>query len=300
MNDYRYLSEIYHHGILNQKWGVRNGPPYPLSGGQYSKSEKQAVYKERKKKNSIYNKKHFDKVISTNDKVSTLSYNKDRTKNTDYIYATYKKRDKQQYKAMFNKPINEVTIDENGSVKSNKVLKYNINHKVLNNMKVASEDSAAETFRNLYQKDRDFYNFVTDDSRMKSMFVDSKYIYKGYREARDVIEKMKKSQDYVPTDKELQKVYRMFNYVIPNDGGGDARKARDIQNQRNKFFKALEAQGYGALLDTNDAIYGSFKAEAPVIIFNMQNLIIEDAKRVSTADKAYSSLATAGRKALNL
>lgn len=22
--------EIYHHGIKNQKWGVRNGPPYPL------------------------------------------------------------------------------------------------------------------------------------------------------------------------------------------------------------------------------------------------------------------------------
>lgn len=300
MNDYRYLTEIYHHGILNQKWGVRNGPPYPLSGGQYSKSEKQAVYKERKKKNSIYNKKHFDKVISTDDKVSTLSYNKDRSKGADYIYATYKDRDKQQYKAMFNKPIDEVTVDENGSVKSNKVLKYNISHKVLNETKVASEDSAAEVFRNLYSKDRDFYNFVTDDNRMKSMFVDSKYIYKGYREARDVIEKMKKSQDYVPTDKELQKVYRMFNYVIPNDGGGDARRAKDIQNQRNKFFKALEAEGYGALLDTNDAIYGSFKAEAPVIIFNMKNLVVEDAKRVSTADKAYSSLVTAGRKALNM
>lgn len=300
MNDYRYLTEIYHHGILNQKWGVRNGPPYPLSGGQYSKSEKQAVYKERKKKNSIYNKKHFDKVISTDDKVSTLSYNKDRSKGADYIYATYKDRDKQQYKAMFNKPIDEVTVDENGSVKSNKVLKYNINHKVLNEIKVASEDSAAEVFRNLYSKDRDFYNFVTDDNRMKSMFVDSKYIYKGYREARDVIEKMKKSPDYVPTDKELQKVYRMFNYVIPNDGGGDARRAKDIQNQRNKFFKALEAEGYGALLDTNDAIYGSFNAEAPVIIFNMKNLVVEDAKRVSTADKAYSSLVTAGRKALNM
>lgn len=31
MWDYKqYLKELYHHGIKGQKWGVRNGPPYPL------------------------------------------------------------------------------------------------------------------------------------------------------------------------------------------------------------------------------------------------------------------------------
>lgn len=25
-----YKNELYHHGIEGQKWGVRNGPPYPL------------------------------------------------------------------------------------------------------------------------------------------------------------------------------------------------------------------------------------------------------------------------------
>ncbi len=34
-----YQNEIYHHGINGQKWGVRNGPPYPLTSKQYSSSE---------------------------------------------------------------------------------------------------------------------------------------------------------------------------------------------------------------------------------------------------------------------
>lgn len=31
-----------HHGILGQKWGKRNGPPYPLDGSDHSASEKKA------------------------------------------------------------------------------------------------------------------------------------------------------------------------------------------------------------------------------------------------------------------
>lgn len=36
MNRELFLREIYHHGVKGQKWGVRNGPPYPLdrSGGK--------------------------------------------------------------------------------------------------------------------------------------------------------------------------------------------------------------------------------------------------------------------------
>lgn len=38
-----YGSELSHHGILNQKWGQRNGPPYPLSPGRHSAAEKKAA-----------------------------------------------------------------------------------------------------------------------------------------------------------------------------------------------------------------------------------------------------------------
>ena len=33
-------SSLYHHGITGQRWGVRNGPPYPLKPGAHSSAEK--------------------------------------------------------------------------------------------------------------------------------------------------------------------------------------------------------------------------------------------------------------------
>ena len=37
---------IAHHGILGQKWGKRNGPPYPLDPEDHSSSEKQAGWRQ--------------------------------------------------------------------------------------------------------------------------------------------------------------------------------------------------------------------------------------------------------------
>lgn len=38
-------NEIYHHGILGQKWGKKNGPPYPLGSEDHSASEKKAGWR---------------------------------------------------------------------------------------------------------------------------------------------------------------------------------------------------------------------------------------------------------------
>lgn len=295
----RVMSELKHHGILNQKWGVKNGPPYPLGGGDYSQSERAAIKKQREKGNSIYNKKHFDEVLKKYDTtLSTLSYDKDRIKDAEMFYATHEFFDRHQYNALFNRPMTQITYDSNGKKISSTFLKYRIDNSIKSDMKVASEDSGADIFAKLYGSDRDFYNFVTDKSRMQDYFVKDKYKFKGYRESASVLSKMK-NENYTPTSNDLQTVYRMFNYVIPYDGAGDSRKGKDMANQRAKFFKACKDAGYGAVLDTNDAIYGGFKAKSPVIVFDTENVVQKDIYQTKMSDKRVSSLAFAVRKLIH-
>ena len=178
-------------------------------------------------------------------------------------------------------------------------MKYRIDNSLKTDLKVASEDSGAEVFMNLYRKDRDFYNFVTDKDRMQSYFVKDKYKFKGYREAAAVLERMK-DPDYTPSAKDLQTVYRMFNYVIPYDGQGDRWKGHDVYVQRTKFFNECKKAGYGAFLDTNDAIYGGFKAKSPIIVFDMEQVIPKDTYRTKLSEQKFSTLVLLGRKALGL
>lgn len=49
-----FKNELYHHGIRGQRWGERNGPPYPLKSSSHSSSEKKAGWK--KSLNSSNNK----------------------------------------------------------------------------------------------------------------------------------------------------------------------------------------------------------------------------------------------------
>ena len=295
-------NSLEHHGILGQVHGVRNGPPYPLKGGDYTEAERKAISNQRHKGNSIYNKKHFDEVIKADKAtLTTLSYDRNRLKNADYFYAAYRTLDKHQYNALFNRPIPRELFDENGnSLGTGTFCKYKIDSKLAKDLKVASEDSAAEIFTSLYSKDRDFYNFVTDEKRMRSYFVSSKYKFKGYREARDVLQRMSNDPSYKPTSSDLQTVYRMFNYVIPYDGAGNARAAHDAAVQRAKFFKACKQAGYGAVLDTNDAIYGAFKARSPVIVFDMEDIIPDSVKLTDARSKALSKTALAGRRMLGI
>lgn len=41
-------NELYHHGVEGQKWGVKNGPPYPLGSGMSERKAKSRAKKDAK------------------------------------------------------------------------------------------------------------------------------------------------------------------------------------------------------------------------------------------------------------
>ncbi|MCD8119744.1 MAG: hypothetical protein LUE29_09765 [Lachnospiraceae bacterium] len=60
-------NELYHHGILGQKWGQKNGPPYPLDSSDHSSSEKKAGWKKSLDKSSSDTTKSSIKKLSNQD-----------------------------------------------------------------------------------------------------------------------------------------------------------------------------------------------------------------------------------------
>jgi hypothetical protein len=237
------MNDLYlmHHGILGQKWGTRNGPPYPLKGGSYSKTEQKAIKAERKKKYSRYNKKHYDNVLQEGTVFKTLSYDKNRTSNTDMFFASHTKADIDHYKEFFDKPAPMPIYDDNGNnIGTGNFYKYSIQNKANKEIKVASEDSGAKAFRKLYENDRDFYNFVTDENRLRARFEDGVHkISPGYARGRAAMDRLK-DPNYIPTDKDLNDIYPIFNHAIPSDAGGNKKYAKDVATQRAKFFNELK------------------------------------------------------------
>ena len=54
-----YTDYLMHWGILGQKWGQKNGPPYPLGSSQMSRAERRA-----EKKDAKWAKKNYNKIYS--------------------------------------------------------------------------------------------------------------------------------------------------------------------------------------------------------------------------------------------
>ena len=89
------MSELYHHGIPGQKWGVKNGPPYPLASGK-----KPSPLRKFKRKLNIKDaqtiRENTKQVVEndTSEKKKDLEKN---TKNMDAAYTALNNKRREKY-----------------------------------------------------------------------------------------------------------------------------------------------------------------------------------------------------------
>lgn len=265
-----YTDFLVHHGIKGQEWGVRNGPPYPLKGHNIRRQHYQLSEKGDKKY-----------TIAKGTKTQTLSYDKNRLNNTDMYFATLTEKDRAFYRALFNKKAPSDAYDENGKkIGSKFYLKYNLGTQAAKDVKMANEREGIEAFTKLVENSRDFSNFVSDKKRLGTLIDERRAAFEGYKEALDTLDKIQ-NKSYRWTSDDMAKLYRLFNYALGAQG-------TDIDRQKARFFKELKSQGYGAVLDTNDALYGRFHRESPAIIFDTNAFNKLDAYRTTQSDKTIS------------
>lgn len=229
-----------------------------------------------------------DFVLNKGSKIQNLSFDTDRMRtarlwrsNGDMMYASHTPRDNVKYMAYY--ATNPKAILE-GKVPP---LKYRLTGSMAENVKVASEKSGAAVFSELFRTNDGFRDFVTDPSKMREYYVSRvPKQFSGYKEALKALDRVSRSSN--PSENDLRLVYRLFNYTIPHE---------ESVKVRGMFFSALKRAGYGALLDTNDALYGGFHSDSPVIIFDMEKVISDSATKLKYSDILESAIKNAKNSA---
>lgn len=79
------VNYLEHHGIEGQKWGVENGPPYPLNKSKYSRSEKKALNKRVKEAKKSRKNANRYKILMNDKELENYENRLKREKNIDVL-----------------------------------------------------------------------------------------------------------------------------------------------------------------------------------------------------------------------
>jgi len=131
-------NDLYHHGILGQKWGRKNGPPYPLDGSDHSASERKAGWRK-----SINNEKKTESKENLGFEKGKLGFQKGYFKKGSISSKyDYKKSDK--YKKASNEKKKE--LDDQYNFYKKNVLKDRANSIMYNYLEEGIDPKKAYNF----------------------------------------------------------------------------------------------------------------------------------------------------------
>lgn len=260
-----YDLTLSHHGIKGQSWGVKNGPPYPLSYGQHSPkqiaagtsgwTEKARV--EKRHDEVISSKRRGkDLVLKRGTKLQRITYNESQNTKRG-VYMSFTDQDRELYTGVLGRLRLSYLAKKEGDVKLSKV-----DTTLAKKLKVPSTDTAANMYKDFYQSHKEACDAMVTEHQKN----------------------IRKRTYTPPKNGQLT----MSDYYKFNDalGYGTGSKYGKVIND---FYEYAKKRGYGAIRDENDSRLGTFHAEAPLIVFDVEQIAGRVSSKSLTPKEVYDS-----------
>lgn len=247
--------ELKHHGIKGQKWGDRNGPPYPLNPSSHSKSEVKAGYKKSIKKE-----------------------NNNKSTNNKQPNRKHKMSDTERMKLMRNIAIGVGVVGVGAAVAAPIIAKRNFDKDAIIKGKQILQRIDRDGRTNMHDvfyaainnADKKIYERVMSGVKIK-MHANNDLKIAGGKNAQRIFNDLRSS------NRDFDKSISMFGIQDYKDFNDRILTIKYHQPAFDPFRKAIEKAGYDGIMDLNDlrGVGGGYQAKSPVIIFDPSKITID-------------------------
>lgn len=256
------MSYLIHHGIRGQKWGKRNGPPYPLSPGDHSKSEKDAGWRESLSRDTsdmysnrsdlIVNNPDGSRIIKKGFKLNRVGKDYLDVNQSGGLYVSYGENDAKRYVKELGPSLVNKMFGTAGST---------IQHiSVKEDLRMPSDELFGQ----------ECAKALLEDSKFIKKFNESmhSYVYSVYAHNTDSFKDGITKKDLLriinnPKSKEA----RVFAYSV-NSFFGDP----DFKDETKRIYDIFRKLGFDAIQDIHDTMSGT--SETAFIVINPSKVFL--------------------------
>ena len=251
-------NELYHHGILGQKWGKRNGPPYPLGASGRSATETKLSNNKDYGSNwwvdntkEIKLNKDGSYTVPPGFKFNRVGGAETRANLSGGLYVSYGKADAARYVRNLGPSLCGKLMKQYGT---------HVQHiSVKKPLKLASEQETINTTLNALKDNPEFFNKLKDT-----------WLYSMSYSSEGIQDSDLESALSDPTSKQAKKLA----YCVMASFGNSVA-APDVA----KIYDVFRAKGYDAIPDVYDIMTGI--SESAMIVLNMNKIEMTDSREIT-------------------